>query len=81
MIDPPVIATLGSVALNGIKVIESHQLTLKANSGEIADWHGRKLVPLYHPSPQVIAAQRGLELQLQHFQTLGKLLKMKSNGS
>ena len=81
LIDPPIVATLGSVALEGIKVIEPHLLTLKLNAGENLDWNGRKLIPLYHPSPQVIAAQRGLGVQLQHFQTLGKLLKMKLNGS
>ena len=77
LIDPPIVATLGSVALDAIKVIEPHSLTLKTDAGKIFDWNGCKLVPLYHPSPQVIAAQRGLDLQLQHFQMLGKLLRMK----
>jgi DNA polymerase len=81
LIDPPVVATLGSVALDGIKVIEPHSLSLKENAGKLVDWSGRKLIPLYHPSPQVIAAQRGFDLQLQHFQTLAKLLRMKLNGS
>jgi uracil-DNA glycosylase family 4 len=81
LIDPTIVATLGSVALDGIKVIEPHTLTLKGNAGAVVDWNNRKLIPLYHPSPQVIAAQRGLGTQLQHFQTLGKLLRMKLNGS
>jgi uracil-DNA glycosylase family 4 len=81
LIDPPIVATLGSVALDGIKVIESHSLSLKENAGKFVDWYGRKLIPLYHPSPQVIAAQRGLDLQIRHFQTFAKLLKMKLNGS
>ena len=81
LINPPIVATLGSVALEGIKTIEPHSLSLKLNAGEVVDWNGRKLIPLYHPSPQVIAAQRGLDLQLQHFPTLGKLLRMKLNGS
>jgi DNA polymerase len=81
LIDPPIVATLGSVALDGMKVIEPHSLSLRENAGKFVSWNGRKLVPLYHPSPQVIAAQRGLDLQLQHFQTLGKLLRMKLNGS
>ena len=73
LIDPPVVATLGSVALDGIKVIEPHSLSLKSNAGQVVDWKGRKLIPLYHPSPQVIAAQRGLHLQLKHFQRLRDL--------
>ena len=72
--DPPIIATLGSVALDAIKLIEPHELTLKHGAGRVADWNGRLLVPLYHPSPQVVAAQRGLELQLEHFRTLGRLI-------
>jgi DNA polymerase len=71
LVDPPVIATLGSVALDAIKVIEPHAMTLKTSAGTIADWNSRTLVPLYHPSPQVIAAQRGLLLQLEHFRKLG----------
>ena len=75
LIDPPVIATLGSVALDALKLIEPHAFTLRENGGTIVQWNGRPLVPLYHPSPQVIASQRGLETQLRHFQTLGSLLR------
>ena len=74
LVDPPVVATLGSVALDGIKSIEPHSLSLKQNAGQIADWNGRKLIPLYHPSPQVVAAQRGLQIQLEHFRSLKTLL-------
>ncbi len=81
MIDPPIIATLGSVALNAIKFIEPHSLTLRENSGHPHAWNGRKLVPLYHPSPQVVAAQRGLNLQLRHFRELGRLLAVGSSAN
>src|SRR6185503_10585739 len=74
LIDPPLIATLGSVGLEALKLIEPHGLTLKEHAGTIQDWNGRKLVPLYHPSPQVIASQRGLEIQLGHFKTLKSCL-------
>ena len=74
MIDPPVIATLGSVALDAIKALEPHGLKLAADAGRPVDWFGRVLVPLYHPSPQVIAAQRGLAVQLEHFGRLSELI-------
>lgn len=74
LIDPIVVATLGSVALDAIKAIERHDLKLKENAGLPVDWHNRRLIPLYHPSPQVIAAQRGLDLQLSHFKTLSELI-------
>lgn len=74
LIDPPVIATLGAVALDALKLIEPHQYSLKLDAGNAAEWRGRKLLPLYHPSPQTVAAQRGLSLQLDHFQTLASLI-------
>lgn len=70
LIDPPVVATLGGTALDAIKAIEAHGLSLRQHAGSITTWGHRRLVPLYHPSPQVIAAQRGLGIQLGHFQTL-----------
>lgn len=75
LIDPPVMATLGSVALDALKLIEPHGLSLKQNAGREANWNGRLLLPLYHPSPQVIAAQRGLALQLEHFQILKNVIE------
>lgn len=77
LIDAPVIATLGSVALDAIKSIKSiepHEMALKTHAGTVHSWQGRHLIPLYHPSPQVIAAQRGLSLQLDHFQMLASLI-------
>ena len=74
IIDPPVIATLGSVALEALNLLEFHDLKLMTDAGRPAMWHGRTLVPLYHPSPQVIASQRGLHLQLEHFQTLSEVV-------
>lgn len=75
IIRPPVIATLGSVALEALSLIAYHEFKLKTHAGEVVDWNGVKLIPLYHPSPQVIAAQRGLDLQLRNFQTLGSLIR------
>ena len=77
LIDPPVIATLGSVALEALKLIEYHEFTLREHAGTLRKWHGWTLVPLYHPSPQVIASQRGIDTQLMHFQSLGRLLRNK----
>ena len=74
MIDPPIVATLGGVGLESLKIIEHHDLRLMTDAGQPVRWNGRTLIPLYHPSPQVIASQRGLNLQLEHFQTLQQLI-------
>jgi uracil-DNA glycosylase family 4 len=58
VIDPKIIVTLGSVALEALKAIEYHQFTLKNDAAKILRWNERLLVPLYHPSPQVIASHR-----------------------
>lgn len=76
LINPQIIVTLGSVALEALKTIEYHQFTLKNNAAEIFDWNGRILVPLYHPSPQVIASHRREHEQLADFQSLAKALEV-----
>jgi DNA polymerase len=81
LIQPRVIATLGSVALEALKAIEYHEFKLKTDAARILDWYGVKLVPLYHPSPQVIASHRRMDQQLEDFRALQSLLlsnKLKS---
>jgi DNA polymerase len=74
LVDPPVVATLGGVALEALKLIEYHEFKLREHAGTVQLWGGRPLVPLYHPSPQVVASQRGLTMQLGHFQRLSRVL-------
>jgi DNA polymerase len=70
VIDPPVIATLGAVALDALRLIEPHDYHLRDHAAQVLAWHGRLLVPLYHPSPQVIITVRTLEQQKQDFRAL-----------
>jgi len=81
LIQPRVIATLGSVALEALKAIEYHEFKLKTDAANVFDWYGTRLVPLYHPSPQVIASHRRMDQQLEDFRALQSLLlsnKLKS---
>lgn len=75
LLDPPVIATLGAVALDAIKSIHPHRLTLGEHAATINDWDGRKLVPLYHPSPQVIISIRNLDQQRHDYQKILEALR------
>ena len=75
LIRPSLIATLGGVGLEALSLIAYHEFRLKAHAGQVLDWNGSKLIPLYHPSPQVIAAQRGIDLQLRHFRTLSTVIQ------
>ena len=70
LIDPTIVATLGSVALEAVGGIARHGLSLKQSAATVNDWFGRRLVPLYHPSPQVIITVRDLERQKADFAAL-----------
>ena len=75
IIDPRVVITLGSVALEALKNIQWHELNLKDSSGKIHDWNGRLLVPIYHPSPQVLASHRREAAQLRDYQVVVKAIE------
>ena len=75
IINPNIIATLGAVALEGLQAIEYHQFTLKREVARVLEWNRRLLIPLYHPSPQVIASHRRMREQLADFQILKKAIE------
>jgi DNA polymerase len=77
LLAPKVLVTIGSVALEALKAIEHHEFILKNDVGKILNWNGRKLVPLYHPSPQVVISVRRLPQQLEDFKVLKKALETK----
>jgi len=74
IIEPEVIATLGVVALDTLKLIEPHSYRLKDHAAQVLRWNGRLLVPLYHPSPRTIAAVRSLDAQLRDFKAVRQAL-------
>jgi uracil-DNA glycosylase family 4 len=79
VLDPPVIVTLGAVSLAALKLVEYHELTLKENAGQVHEWNGRLLVPVYHPSPQVLASHRRDAAQLRDYKAVERaLLQVKS---
>ena len=74
VINPRVIVTLGSVALEALKRIQYHELNLKESAAQIHSWNDRVLVPIYHPSPQVLASHRRDAEQLQDYQVVRKAI-------
>lgn len=74
LINPPIIATLGTVALEALKAVAYHKFTVKENAAQILEWNNRILIPLYHPSPQVIITVRKIPQQLEDFQILKKAI-------
>jgi uracil-DNA glycosylase family 4 len=74
LVDPAVVITLGSVALEAISTIQPHGLILKESAAKIHRWNSRVLVPIYHPSPQVLASHRREQQQLQDYKVIARAL-------
>ena len=74
IVNPRLIVTLGSVALEALKSIHYHELKLKDDAARIHNWNGRLLVPIYHPSPQVLASHRREFQQLSDYQVVAHAL-------
>jgi uracil-DNA glycosylase family 4 len=74
LIDPTVIVTLGSVALEALKRIQYHEFNLKESAAQIHSWQDRTLVPIYHPSPQVLASHRREAQQLLDYQVVAQAI-------
>ena len=79
LIDPLVIVTLGSVALDALRRIHYHEFTLKEAAGQIQEWNGRTLVPIYHPSPQVLAGHRREVEQLRDYNVVARAVRDTTN--
>ncbi|HYO91214.1 MAG TPA: hypothetical protein VEQ40_06240, partial [Pyrinomonadaceae bacterium] len=60
-----------------------HPLNFREAAGKVFKWGGRILVPLYHPSPQVLASHRREAEQLRDYKMVARALTMgvgKGNG-
>ena len=75
MVNPRVIVTLGSVALEALKRIQYHELNLKESAAKVHAWNERVLVPIYHPSPQVLASHRREAEQLRDYGVVGEVCR------
>jgi uracil-DNA glycosylase family 4 len=76
IVNAPVVVTLGAVSLEALRAVEYHRLTLKENVGQVVEWRGRLLVPLYHPSPQVLASHRREAAQLEDYKSVARALRL-----
>jgi uracil-DNA glycosylase len=74
LIDPAVVVTLGRVALEAVRSVAPHNLSLKESAGRVEAWGGRLLVPLYHPSPQVLASHRREAEQLADYRAVARAI-------
>lgn len=75
VVNPRIVVTLGAVSLAALRLVEYHSLSLKEAVGQIHEWNGRLLVPVYHPSPQVLASHRREAAQLRDYRVIACALK------
>lgn len=74
LVDPRVVVTLGTVALEALKLVHYHDFNLKNDAGRIRGWNSRLLVPLYHPSPQVLITSRKEAAQLRDYKVVARAI-------
>lgn len=73
IVQPAWVVTLGAVALDAVGRIAPHGLVLARDVGRPVAWHGRQLVPLYHPGPRALI-HRPLVVQRADYQRLAALV-------
>ncbi len=73
-LDAPVVVALGRVALESLRTIAPHALDLRRDVATPAAWHGRTLVPMYHPSRQS-TLHRPQRLQEDDWRRLGHVMR------
>jgi uracil-DNA glycosylase family 4 len=75
LVQPAIIVTLGTVALEALKLIHYHEFTLRADAAKVRKWYGLQLIPLYHPSPQVLITSRSVEAQLHDYKVIARAIR------
>jgi uracil-DNA glycosylase family 4 len=75
LINPRVIVTLGGAALEALRLLHDHEFSLKNDAATIRAWNERLLVPLYHPSPQVLITCRKESAQLRDYQVVARAIR------
>ena len=75
LVDPRLIVTLGGVALEALKLIHYHEFSLSQDGARVRNWNDRTLVPLYHPSPQVLITSRDEKAQLRDYKVVARAIK------
>lgn len=73
IIKPKYVVPLGAIALASLDTIESHQIKLSEDVGEVFLWSGYKVYPLFHPGPRAFI-RRAKTQQLEDYRTLARLV-------
>ena len=72
LVNPRLIVTLGGVALEALKRLHEHRFTLRDDGAKVRKWNERTLIPLYHPSPQVLITSRDEKQQMRDYKVVAR---------
>lgn len=74
LLDPPWVVALGHTALRALARVAPHAARLPRDLARPIAWHGRWLVPLYHPGPRALL-RRPLSAQREDYRRLAALVR------
>ena len=74
LLQPKVVVTLGSVALEALKNVANHSAVLHQDVRKALAWHGRLLIPLYHPGQRAML-HRSMANQRADYQFVAEQLR------
>ena len=78
ILDPPWVVALGRVALDALGLVAPHRAVLGRDVGTAVPWHGRRLIPLYHPGPRSVA-RRGRARHHADYAGLAALIRAEAH--
>jgi DNA polymerase len=74
LLRPELVVSVGATALDALNRLEPHGLRLAEDVGRCVAWRGTRLIPVYHPSPQVVISRRSLAEQAADWQAIRRAL-------
>jgi uracil-DNA glycosylase family 4 len=77
ILDPSYVVALGVVALKALQLVCSHDAVLSRDVGEAIPWHGRVLIPLYHPGSRA-CIHRPMRVQMEDYERLQQIIGIPS---
>ncbi|MGE0874110.1 MAG: uracil-DNA glycosylase [Burkholderiales bacterium] len=78
LVQPKIVVTLGSTALNALREIADHSLSLQRDVRTAYRWFGRMIVPLYHPGQRAMV-HRSMANQRADYQFVAEQLRRIKN--
>ena len=74
VVQPGYVVALGVAALRALALVCPHETVLARDVGRAIAWHGRVLVPLYHPGPRALI-HRPWAAQVGDYRALGEMAR------